>query len=446
MSLSFHFISDGIIKFSADNRAYKQDENGFSTAVVHLTDRTASSVDEHIARRTRTTASASVASQNQKQARPPAKIPVKADVESDAYTQQVERQKRLSKVCSSRKSEYMDSFKDSSRYGGKVFAFRDNIAFCRAFKSATTFSIDLLSLLFNCSSTCSTSYTEVYAGLKTKQRIAYVRDRFSFFFVREPYQRLFSVYSNKFYLPKEYWTPVGSDIVAKYRTNPSKTSLQYGHDVTFRELIHYVVDTFENGKVQDKHVTPDYKLCNPCVYNYSFVGKLETFTADWEYLIDMWTSLNYTKPLPEEDMASLLTPNVLSPIKHVFETKKILRNSGIPVKNLFLRTWSYYQIIGLISKKLAMPLIEGNVSAVSVDKFTEIIRTGIEDSKAFGKEVSGQKKEALLQAYSTVPMELLERLQKALSMDCDMFGYDDRPSWVFENQNVIRDFNYFQWI
>lgn len=368
--------------------------------------------------------------------------------ETDAYMQQKQRLERLNQICSQRRSEYKKGFSGISPRGirGKVFAFHDNIAFCRAFKSGTTFSIGLLSKLFNCSYDCYSSYAEQFRDLSTTQKIEYIQDKFSFFFVREPYQRLFSVYSNKFYLPKEFWTPVASDIAARYRTNPSKTSLTYGHDVMFHELIHYVIDTFENGEMPDKHVTPDYILCNPCVHNYSFVGKLETFSADWKYLTDTWTSMNYTKHLPNDEMKALLASTMLSPIKHLFATIEILKSSGIPVENLFRRTWSYYQIIGLISKKLELRLPGRNTSAVGMEVFTNMIVQAIDDSRVYGQEVSAQKREALLQAYSTVPHGLLERLRKALSMDCDLFGYDNRPDWVFNAPDVVTDFNYFKWL
>ena len=368
--------------------------------------------------------------------------------EADAFIQQKERQERLRNVCFNRAKEYNNSFHDHFSISGKVFGFHEDIYLCRAFKSATTFSIGLLSKLFKCDYDCYVSYAQGFADKRTTQKREHIKDTFSFFFVREPYQRLFSVYSNKFYLTKENWAPVGPEIAAEYRNHPSETSLRYGHDVTFRELIQYVVDAYEQDETPDKHVIPDYKLCNPCYYRYTFIGKLESFTSDWNYLIDSWTALNYTTPLPDEEMKELLVPNVISPIKHLYVTKHLLLQSGIPVINLFRRTWGYYQIIGLISKTIEMPISESSVGDIELEDFTHIIQTAIEESKGFGKEVKAQKREALLQAYASVSDSLLKRLRIALSMDCELFGYEDRPSWVFENRSSVDNFdhNYFRWL
>lgn len=115
-----------------------------------------------------------------------------------------------------------------------------------------------------------------------------LQEYMSFIFVRHPYERLLSAYRNKFqnaygdYFRSRY----GRKIIERYRKNASKEALASGHDVSFKEFVHYLVDrnTLMN-EGYNEHWDLMFQLCHPCRVKYSFIGKYETLNADADYLL-----------------------------------------------------------------------------------------------------------------------------------------------------------------
>lgn len=320
-----------------------------------------------------------------------------------------------------------------------------SIVYCLVNKAASTFIKSSSMTVFNCSYKSFLSSSQYFNSHESSIRTAVLNRAFKFMFVREPYGRLFSTYSNKFYFPKDHWAPIGPEIVKTYRINPSRDSLLYGHNITFTELIRYTVDQFESGKRLDKHLRPMNVMCSPCDYHFNFIGKLETMSSDWKLLLDKLRSKGLIEPPPPAVTAKDNT--IFFILKHILLTRKIIQDSKIPLYNLYLRAWTYYQITGVLSKKYAMPY----TSTDDIDHvmFTEHLKRAIDKSEAEITEVKRQRQEALIQAYSTVPMELLERLRKVVYDDCLLFGYDERPDWLFNRTvtgNNTPEFDYFKGI
>lgn len=354
---------------------------------------------------------------------------------------QEQRKRLIANYC----SEPLTNRNLSNVYPRKLINFNNSIVYCRINKCASTFSLESLRKLFPCT---SDSCEDVETVIKSRDRHEIQRqlkEKFSFFFVREPYRRLFSTYSNKFYLPKEHWAPVGPEIVKRYRIFPSKDSLLYGHDITFRELIQYAVDMYEAGKKLDVHLRPIHLLCNPCLFDFTYVGTLETLDTDWQNMFQYWKRFDLVNVPNNATAKDVYASSDLPEILHFFSTKEQLSDSDISLYNLFLRTWTYYKISGKIAKHTDMPYTRGNIKSVKYDKFHQEVSNAIEKSKELGIAVKAQKEEALLQAYSSIPRELLERLRKVVLQDCLMFGYDDRPEWLFNEhlRQYMTDFDYF---
>ncbi len=112
---------------------------------------------------------------------------------------------------------------------------------------------------------------------------------FKFIFVRNPFKRLLSAYRDKFQNQhpdniKMYQKGMGRGIIKKYRKNPSKKSLNRGHDVRFEEFLKYLIAS--NGKNDNGHWRSIMSNCHPCIINFDFVGKLETMAQDAKYILD----------------------------------------------------------------------------------------------------------------------------------------------------------------
>jgi len=106
-------------------------------------------------------------------------------------------------------------------------------------------------------------------------------------FVRHPLERLVSTYRDKF-TKKAYYYPqrFGRKIVAAVRgANASEQSLKRGHDVTFPEMVAYLLDPPPTARARDhllsdNHWRQQHLLCHPCYVRYDFIGHHETMHED----------------------------------------------------------------------------------------------------------------------------------------------------------------------
>jgi hypothetical protein len=302
--------------------------------------------------------------------------------------------------------------------------------------------MDTLNKIFHCDNDCLRNSSKRIGMLPYQRKTVAIRNSYKFFFVREPYGRLFSTYSNKFYFPKGYWHPIGTTIARKFRENASKDSLEFGHDVKFSEFIRYVVEEFEVGYKMDVHIRPMAATCNPCIYDFDFIGKLETMSSDFAYLKNEWNNRNIIKK-SREDLAE--KTDLFSAMKYFNLTLKKINGSHIKIFNLYQRAWRYYQITAVIPKHIDMPFSK-NMS-INHDDFIQELEKAKQMSVVYNTTtVKAQKHEAMVQAYSTVPLRYLERLKTFVREDCLLFGYDESPTWLFDKKvspKVPDTYNYF---
>ncbi|XP_045200170.2 carbohydrate sulfotransferase 11-like [Mercenaria mercenaria] len=323
-----------------------------------------------------------------------------------------------------------------------------SVIYCRVNKAASTFIIDTLAYVLNCSADClRNSSLELYSLPEKYVKDILQKTAYSFMFVREPYGRLFATYCNKFYFPKGFWTPVGLRIVKRFRENPSNDSLQYGHDVTFTELIRYTVEEFEAGKSMDDHITPMHVRCDPCEHRYNFIGKLETIKSDLEFLANEWQLKKISKRIPEK-ISEKNNSKTFRPMEYfqALLQRLKLEQSSINTNDLYKRAWRYYQITGKIYKHINMPCPPTYLNESNFKDFFKEMKLAVFASNVSATELKAQKEEAMLEAYSKVPLKYLYRLRKVVLKDCLFFGYDDRPKWLFNRTSSKvnkSSFNYF---
>lgn len=119
----------------------------------------------------------------------------------------------------------------------------------------------------------------------TSFRSSKFKKHLTFIFVRHPFTRLVSNFKDKadcdpnarqcvsFY--KNYF----HDIMRRYRNNSDVTP---SSRLTFREFVLYLIET-PIGNFND-HWIPYWFSCEPCYMNYDFIGKIESFNEDREFL------------------------------------------------------------------------------------------------------------------------------------------------------------------
>ena len=319
-----------------------------------------------------------------------------------------------------------------------------SLVYCRVNKAASWYTIHVIEKILNCDGECLRRYSQRLRYLPYAKIKSLIENSFKFLFVREPYGRLFSTYCNKFYFPKGIWDPIGIDIIKRYRKNPSAESLKYGYDVTFAEMVRYTADEFETGYKMDAHIRPMHINCNPCDYQYDFIGKLETFKSDMDYLAHEWKIRNITKNIPERIGEKSISFEEMNFVRAFLDKIKF---SKIDTYSLYKRAWNYYQITSAISKHIEMPFTRSD--NIDFYTFLTMLKDASKMSSIDFSDIDSQNHEALLQAYSTVPLEDLERLKKVVREDCLLFGYEENPSWLFDrkiSQNMSGSYNYFSGI
>ena len=109
-----------------------------------------------------------------------------------------------------------------------------------------------------------------------------LQEYYKFMFVREPLVRLLSAYKDKFFLNNTaFHQRYGTKIVKHVRKNAPANSK--GDDVTLKEFLQYVVDS--RAEDMNEHWMPFYKLCQPCVVSYDFIGSLENLESDSTHVL-----------------------------------------------------------------------------------------------------------------------------------------------------------------
>ena len=260
----------------------------------------------------------------------------------------------------------------------------------------------------------------------------------SFTFVREPYSRLLSAYVDKLFSPDMlFWKTTGPYVIEKFRQNASKKSIDCGCDVTFPEFVRYFIHAQTSGEKRDEHFIPTHDHCDMCQRPYKYIGHLETLKDDLPFILKaMQSPVDYNKSydnvIIKMSAASVLN-KMRNGIKQCMDLDEACR-----------RVWKKWQIRGIISKTLLFPLSREETQDISA---TDFGKAGLDALARSGEksELIKQKKEALKEAFASVPLEDRLEVQKLLFLDFEMFGFDAKPDEVFPKEPYKPDpnFRYF---
>ena len=129
-----------------------------------------------------------------------------------------------------------------------------------------------------------------------KEQAKILNEYTSFMMVRDPIQRVYSAYKNKFLgrscHEQMHQFKYGRDIARLYRMNTSSIQSgrkRYGYDVSLTDFIRYITDE----KVPDLykvniHWTPYYSLCPVCSdFQPDFILKQESFDSDVFWILKL---------------------------------------------------------------------------------------------------------------------------------------------------------------
>ncbi|XP_070559939.1 carbohydrate sulfotransferase 10-like [Ptychodera flava] len=212
----------------------------------------------------------------------------------NAIETQEMRQRLISAVCRQKSVNYTDHAKLYSH----IFVIDEyKFMYCAVRKVASItwkHVIDDLKRASKRGSEVRRRLLSSYTDGEIQQRLKFYT---KFMFVREPLQRVFSAWKDKFqstnrFVKSEFEHMVGPLIVKKIRQEnlPRDFGILFSQrtpnlNVTFVEFVRYLTEVVKNVEEEDMHWNPYHHRCHPCHVQYDFIGHYETLNADADELL-----------------------------------------------------------------------------------------------------------------------------------------------------------------
>ncbi|XP_060570697.1 carbohydrate sulfotransferase 11-like [Ruditapes philippinarum] len=259
---------------------------------------------------------------------------------------------------------------------------------------------------------------------------------FKFMMSRDPYERLWSGYLDKLFLP-DFWWWLGTKMVSEVRPDSDQLSKKCGHDVTFSEFLEFTAIHLRQGKHVDMHFEPMHRRCNPCQLNFHVIGKLETFSPDSKLILDKVKIRHRSK-------RSVSTDRSLEEIKMLtrynFDIQNRLTSLGKKKEcynqvEIAYRLWKTFQFNGYIGDEIEFPEeeianIQGRdqIKEALLNKFIAIRKEASRDTL---KKWKKQRKAYVEKAYENIPRHIVEAIRDEYIKDFELFQYEIEPDYIF---------------
>ncbi|XP_050406670.1 carbohydrate sulfotransferase 9 [Patella vulgata] len=354
-----------------------------------------------------------------------------------------ERKRRLHSYCSGKELEKVGNNDDEVLKKHFYHDIKHNFLYCSVEKIGSTFWKRLLQIISGHSKKSSPfeivnefdDNAPTFKDASFDYIHAVLQDSLKFVIARDPYSRLFSAFANKFFLVNSRFRKVvGTRIIRTIRVNASKKALKCGHDITFPEIVKYLIVSEKNNWGRDGHFTPLSDHCRPCQIKYDIIAKIESFKKDTLFVLG---KLNMTHiPYLMEDMKNLEESSEMDSIaivsRHLIENILEFRNCVSKAEG-FRRAWRNFQFTGVISKDIRYPLTTEEEKTVTNKELRNMFERAFRASGP--RDLRSKNRQLVLEeAYSQVPLPDLLALSGLFKTDCGAFGYDCKPDYIFERR------------
>nr|KAG5693857.1 hypothetical protein BaRGS_009913 [Batillaria attramentaria] len=225
-------------------------------------------------------------------------------------------------------------------------------------------------------------------------------------------------------------------------------------DVTFPEFVRYIIMS-EMGNIpmmkRNPHFYPLSRQCGLCnependSLTYDFIGKTESFAADARGILRasglpgrLPPDFDLDVAVPKWSMQMLIN---FTFTKHYFHP---MSDTCMTREETLRRVWRFYHIRGLISTSELFPLSSSGAELVTCEEFLNMSLAAFERSRGDPK-LGANKKAAMKEAYSAVPLKQRQALRKIFRRDFMLFQYPASIPEVFPKGDrfVLEKFKYF---
>ncbi|KAK7505943.1 hypothetical protein BaRGS_00002665, partial [Batillaria attramentaria] len=345
-----------------------------------------------------------------------------------------ERRDHLRNVCRSRPSDFQVN--PRTRY----FSFSENhrLLYCSIQKVGCSFWLRVMKILTNQLPRGSlfrgsfihkglngNSISLAEQPVSEQQRILGTFKKF--LFVRDPYARIFSGYLDKVFLPNRRLLVLLQRDGGGQR-NDSGSERDYSKCKTNMSFAAFI-RTLTSGKPRtDPHFSPMFPHCSPCHYGFDYVGKMETFMLDAEFIlskagVDMSVLSSDDRSFSDDNDLILLEDLAKDRFLHAVKRVPKCPQGDKYVCEVLHRIWTVLQCRGIISTTVPYPFLPNNCSLLEPRYVVRQLKDACKNSG--NREVRmRQRKEAMVEAFYSLPKDLLKKTQDYVQKDCDLFGYE----------------------
>jgi len=249
---------------------------------------------------------------------------------------------------------------------------------------------------------------------------------FKFFFVRNPYHRILSAYIDKVFVPNPlFWHRFGKPSIQMFRKNDSRECF---HDPTFAEFVQFVTWSEKNKRMIDPHFLMSTEMCIPCIANYTFIGKMESFKDDALAIFEKFNLSSMSHSMERQMKSYADDDAIYDSIASPFSWKKDI-TPCMTWHEALLRIWRKLQLRGIIEMSIKLPVNENNADNVTQDDFIRLANEARSISDQ--QKLKQQKKEMFIKFYQSVPVKAVHALRKAFERDFFLFDYESTPNEIF---------------
>ena len=334
-----------------------------------------------------------------------------------------------------------------------VFSYRRGktmVMYCSVHKVASTYWLRLFRFLHNDTNTGPVASPEAVSKYKVHLTafkesrplaLAYVTrmlgpgdEEFRFLFTRNPYRRLWAVYIDKFVLPDFYfWSYHGRAIKdmssQNYDSNQRLMIFNGCLEVSFEEFVRYAIqDPSSPTAHSDDHLLPISRTCNPCAFQPHFIGRIESMTDDsWAVL----ERLNFTNLLQKKNFQDRALDQIRTVTEFVHDTVVARGNLRFCVSDdeLQARLLRAFILSGYFPPDVAE--VRRTSVATSVTDLLNMMKELFLVYNRGEGEVEAQRKQFFVNAYDSLPRDLLYGVRDYYREDFNAFGYNPEPPELF---------------
>ncbi|XP_046328795.2 carbohydrate sulfotransferase 8-like [Haliotis rufescens] len=256
-----------------------------------------------------------------------------------------------------------------------------------------------------------------------------------FFFVRNPYTRLFSAYVDKFVLPQFLSLENYGLRIAKFKgqtiPNPNTTCV---NDLSFKDFVQHLVI---GDPIGNYHWKPMYSSCNPCKLFPHFIGKQESFNKDAKYIL---REVGLGHILEKYSHKKYISDEIAQMVDFTFSFRDRMTSLRRCFDDISLteKIWTTFQINGHLKPDMKFPkatfkrILEGSLSTKDAKKRVTKEFVRVNENAHISHELhSTLKLRWMLKAFKSLTRDTMEQIAKYYDIDFKLFGYEKYPKDLF---------------